>query len=154
MPRKKPQPKPKADDSDVDSWPNPFGPLPPPTGLSGLRKQLEKTETAAKNYQSTIESERKAFEAKTTNERRLLELRQEEIKGLRAQIEQARNEVLLAFFSTEGAIDALAPEHGRTSCSDTNTINENRGCARCALLIAKDRGYIDFTWEFQVNPPQ
>lgn len=152
MPRKKPQPK--ADDSDVDSWPNPFGPLPPPTGLSGLRKQLEKTANAAKNYQSTIESERKVYEAKTTNERRLLELSQGEIKSLQAQIEQARNEVLLAILGSAGAIDALAPEHGRTSCADDKVVNEERGCARCALLSAHERGYIDFTWEFQVNPPQ
>lgn len=98
--------------------------------------------------------ERKAFEAKTANERKLLEIRQEEIRNLRTQIEAARSETFLALLKIDGAIDALAPEHGRTSCSDTNTINENRGCARCALLIAKDRDYIDFTWEFQVNPPQ
>lgn len=47
---------------------------------------------------------------------------------------------------TRPAIDIMVPEHGRTSCSDTNTINgwgsrENSiRCTRCFLLNLLDSG--------------
>lgn len=34
--------------------------------------------------------------------------------------------------------------HSRTSCSDSNPINEHRGCSRCALLDFKERP--DWSW--------
>lgn len=130
----------------------PVAPPAPEPAVPGLREQLDRLQKSSQEIQASIDAEQKAFESKTADDRKLLEIRQEEIKDLRAQIAAARNETLLTILRVEGSIDALAPDHGRTSCSDTNRINEDRGCARCALLNALERGYIDFTWEFQVAP--
>lgn len=132
----------------------PVAPPAPEPAAQELREQLDRLQKSSQEIQASIDAERKAFESKTADDRKLLEIRQEEIKDLRTQIAAARNETLLNILRVEGAIDALAPDHGRTSCSDTNRINKDRGCARCALLNASLEGYIDFTWEFQVNPPQ
>lgn len=39
-------------------------------------------------------------------------------------------------------VDLLAPQHSRSSCTDSNPINAESECGRCALLVVKaDDGY-------------
>lgn len=141
MPRRKPTETPP---------PAPPSTVTPPSGLRGLREQLELVQNAVKARQQVIDAHRQAFEAKTAHDREALEAREKEAKDLKVEIEHARNAVLLSALNAE-VIDALAPDHSRTSCSDDKRINAERGCTRCALLNAIEQGYIDFTWSFQVE---
>jgi hypothetical protein len=49
------------------------------------------------------------------------------------------------------ALLLLAPEHSRSSCSDKNLANIDRGCVRCVLLDANQRGYWDWVYELELS---
>jgi hypothetical protein len=70
----------------------------------------------------------------------------------RAQLEeQTQNARVAKFFQhlSNEMLDALAPEHGRTSCSDTklsngfgsNGLSSPPRCNRCALIQGRDGDY-------------
>lgn len=70
--------------------------------------------------------------------------------ALAAKLQSARNSAFVALLS-EDLVDVLAPAHSRKGCSDSDTINADRGCARCALLRALRDGYLDAVWSFDVS---
>lgn len=65
-----------------------------------------------------------------------------------------------AFFKalTPEIVDLIAPEHGRTSCSDINLANgwsddRTPRCYRCALLQGWTGNYPDIVyWSFHITP--
>lgn len=73
-----------------------------------------------------------------------------QVQSIEQELETLRNTTLLEVLTPE-VIDAIVPAHSRTSCSDTNKCNAERGCSRCALLEAKSMGYIDFSWSFEIR---
>jgi hypothetical protein len=80
---------------------------------------------------------------KYTTEALLEELKfREEKAKLDKQNRQAWRSEKIAKVMTQEVIDVLAPEHDRTSCSDSSINNGfvgggNPRCTRCALLVAK-----------------
>jgi len=61
--------------------------------------------------------------------------RREEVARLeRVRIDRERREFI---YKNIDVFLGLTPDHSRSSCSDTNQINERRGCNRCALLTAE-----------------
>lgn len=124
-------------------------PAPEPT-LRDLRTKLRETQAKVQVHQQSIDAASKELEAKLAGERSVLQQHQETAKDLRVQIETARNSVLVDILRSDGVLDALAPEHDRTSCSDEKTCNTER-CTRCALIEAAKQRYIDFSWSFQIS---
>lgn len=77
-------------------------------------------------------------------------------KIAQAEAEQAeRTKVHDAVRKHIGALLEIVGEHGRTSCSDTNRVNEGR-CTRCSLLVIKECDWIDqdLTFEFTIHRPR
>ncbi len=61
------------------------------------------------------------------------------------QLEQEAKEVwerdfVTALQDNPQLIALLRPKHDFTSCSDENPANEQRGCSRCVLVVARDSG--------------
>jgi hypothetical protein len=70
-----------------------------------------------------------------------LQRRRDEAAALRRQKNEQRRAAQLKLLQLPGFLDALVPEHGRTSCSDENPLNGwgarsdgGHRCWRCALL--------------------
>jgi homospermidine synthase len=82
-------------------------------------------------------------------DRALREAKEQEEKAA-VVVACARNNALIAVL-TPDVIDALAPEHSRTSCDDNSLSNDEHGCARCVLLAAQRDGWIEATWAFTVE---
>lgn len=121
--------------------------------LQALRNELKQIESSAQAKQAAIDAERKAFEDKTAEQRKALVSHLEQAKDLECKIKDARDEVLLELLNP-GVIEALAPTHTWRGCGDEARDRDEKGlCARCCLLNAMDRGYVDFTWEFRVSCP-
>ncbi len=136
--------------SDPLNTSNPFAESPkdPAPSVTQVRERLNAIQVKAAAKRKEIQEARKELDAKIADQtKELCEVEQEE-KNLKNELESERNVVLLNAL-TPALVDALAPNHDRTSCSDTKRADEN--CARCALLNALAQGYIDFTWAFRVE---
>jgi hypothetical protein len=65
--------------------------------------------------------------------------RQDQERAKREALANKRRSQLLTLLAQPGAVDALAPQHGRTTCTDEDRRNGVYGeeiprCNRCALL--------------------
>jgi len=72
----------------------------------------------------------------------------DQINEVRTQMKIMRAELVISHIDS---LLALTPNHDRTSCSDDNLMNTDRGCARCVLLEAKQMGYLDHEIEVTVE---
>lgn len=82
--------------------------------------------------------------------------RKQSLQALRNQLSQVESsaQAKQAAIDAERVIEALAPTHTRRGCGDEQRDRDEDGhCARCCLLNAMDRRYVDFTWEFCVSCP-
>lgn len=73
-----------------------------------------------------------------------------EADNIARELADLRNQAFIDLLTPE-LIDVLAPDHERSSCSDSNTCNTSRGCTRCNLLEARVMKYIDFEFTFEVK---
>lgn len=80
--------------------------------------------------------------------------RKEEKRQARIDANNKKLELLRKVLTRE-MLDALLPEHGRTSCSDDNRVNGFRchrvRCTRCALLDFLEDEYTPSSQELVVN---
>lgn len=117
--------------------PAPPPPTPAPTAFE-LKEQIRKQQA------ELDEARRTASQADT-----IVRSKSEALKKTHETLQGLRDMALLGVLSPE-VINALAPEHSRTSCMDTNTCNAG-DCPRCSLLDAHRVGYIDFDFRFEVQ---
>lgn len=122
----------------------------PAPAVTQTRERLNHIQAKAAAKREEIREARKELDAKIANQTKELQETEQEAAKLKNQLQFERNEVLVNAL-TPALVDALAPDHDQTSCSDNDPRNEDR-CARCALLNALVRRYIDCTWSFRVEP--
>ncbi len=95
------------------------------------------------------EAQKRAALARTEADRAgaIVRAVEKEVSDAAAEVKRERDAGLLAIL-TPAIIDAIAPEHDRTSCGDDRRCED---CARCVLLEAAHCGWIDASWRFTVT---
>lgn len=93
----------------------------------------------------------RARQSRIATLRATLAQEEKELRALKEKEHEERNRAFMAGLSAE-MINALLPEHGRTSCADDNICNVGR-CNRCTLLDALNHGWLstEYTVEFNIH---
>jgi hypothetical protein len=102
------------------------------------------------------EAEFNAARQRAVEAAKVEEAAKRELATLQAEQKRQRNMAFAKMLEKDDdLIDVLAPEHSRTSCSDTEFDNYSRGCTRCALLhLHTLSDYDDFEFEFTAKVPR
>lgn len=114
----------------------------------------------AEEFQQYLKPAKTSLESLRQRETALeseLKALQETIKGQLQALRDQRS-LDLAKLLTREIVDALVPEHGRTSCSDTDLCNGYAAgagstcrCSRCFLLTVLKEKYLDPGYVFEVH---
>lgn len=92
-----------------------------------------------------------AQERRVTELKKRLSQEEQHLKTMKTAKRLERQEKLREVLSPE-LIDALTPNHGRTSCDDEHLQNAESGrCNRCVLLMANKTGDFDAEIDIEVN---